>query len=99
MSWLKQRWRHILAIVLVVLASLLSFTAIFALWVNRQALTTNNWANTSAKLLENKDIRNQVSLFLTDQIYTRVDVQKQLANVLPGRLSALAGPASAGAKQ
>lgn len=85
-----------LALSLVVVASLLCFLAIFALWANRQFLNTDNWADTSSKLLENDEIRNQISIFLVDQLYTNVDVAGELRRGLPRRAGPLAGPAAGG---
>ncbi|HEX2414665.1 MAG TPA: hypothetical protein VHJ37_05565, partial [Thermoleophilaceae bacterium] len=59
-----RRARRRIAIALIVIASLLAFLAIFAIWANRQLLNTDNWAETSSQLLENDDIRTQVSVFV-----------------------------------
>lgn len=68
--------------------------AILALWANRQLLDTDNWTDTSSELLEDDAIRNQVAVFLVDQLYANVDVQDQLADALPPRIEPLAGPAA-----
>ena len=79
---------------LVVLATLFAFLAIFALWANRQALDTDNWTNTSTELLENRQIRDQVALFLVDELYTNVDVAGLIEEALPPRADPLAAPAA-----
>src|SRR5215216_717244 len=84
---------------LIVLASLLAFLAIFALWANRQFLDTDNWTDTSTKLLERDVIRTQVSDYLVDQLYVNVDVEGRLRAALPPRADPLAGPAAGGLKQ
>ena len=43
--------RRRLAIALVLIASILAFAAILAVWVNRQALNTDNWTTTSSRIL------------------------------------------------
>lgn len=78
------------------LATLLTVLAIFAVWANRQLLNADNWANTSTALLENQDVRTQVSGFLVDQLYANVDVSAELSSALPPRLKPLAGPAAGG---
>jgi len=78
---------------------LLTFVAIFSIWINRQALNTDNWVNTSGKLLENKDVQSQLSNFLVTQLYANVDVQGELAGALPPKLAPLAGPAAGGLRQ
>ncbi|HEX2415404.1 MAG TPA: SHOCT domain-containing protein, partial [Thermoleophilaceae bacterium] len=82
-------------------ASLLAFLAIFAIWANRQLLNTDNWAETSSQLLENDDIRTQVSVFVVDELYANVDVTSDLEQIFeqvlePERAAVLAGPAAGG---
>jgi hypothetical protein len=84
---------------LVVLASILAFAAILAVWANRQLLNTDNWTNTSTELLENRIIRDQVAVYLVDQLYANVDVSAELRAALPERLQPLAGPAAGGLRQ
>jgi hypothetical protein len=89
--------RHPRVVTALLLAgALLTFVSVFSFWVNRQALNTDNWANTSSKLLENKDIQTQVATFLVNQLYANVDVQAELQQALPPRLQPLAGPAAGG---
>jgi hypothetical protein len=81
---------------LVVLATLLAFLAIFALWANRQLLDTDNWVDTSSEVLQDDAVQEQLSIFLVDQLYANVDVQARLEEALPPRADALAGPAAGG---
>jgi hypothetical protein len=81
---------------LVVVATVLAFVAIFSLWVNRQALNTDNWTTTSSKLLQNKAIQTQVATFVVNQLYANVDVKAELQKRLPPQLAPLAGPAAGG---
>jgi hypothetical protein len=90
-SGAKHRW-YVTALVIV--ATLLTFVAVFSLWVNRQALNTDNWVTTSSKLIENKAIQKQVATFVVTQLYANVDVEGQLKKNLPPQLQPLAGPAS-----
>lgn len=82
--------------ILLVVATILTFVAIFSFWVNRQAMNTDHWVDTSGKLLENEEIRTQVATFLVDQLYANVDVKAELLKVLPPQAAALAGPAAGG---
>jgi hypothetical protein len=96
-----RRARRRIAIALIVVASLLAFLAIFAIWANRQLLNTDNWAETSSQLLENDDIRTQVSVFVVDELYANVDVKSDLEQIFeqvlePERAAVLAGPAAGG---
>jgi hypothetical protein len=91
--------RHRLVRALVALASVLAFLSIFAIWVERQALNTNDWVDTSGRLLQNPTIRNAVANYLVDQVYANVNVKKEVGSVLPNQVQQLAGPASAGLRQ
>jgi hypothetical protein len=84
---------------LVVLASVLAFAAILAVWANRQLLNTDNWTDTSTELLEHRVIRDQIGVYLVDELYANVDVSAELRAALPERLQPLAGPAAGGLRQ
>jgi len=79
---------------LLAVATLIAFLAIFSIWVNRQALNTDNWVDTSGKLLRNDEIRAQLSNYLADELFANVDVQAELEKTFPPRLAPLAGPAA-----
>jgi len=79
---------------LLLIGTLLAFLAIFSIWVNRQALNTDNWVDTSGKLLRNEEIRTQLSNYLADELFANVDVQAELEKTFPPRLAPLAGPAT-----
>src|ERR1700704_3547515 len=82
--------------ILLALATLLTVVAIFALWVNRQALDTNEWTRTSTRLLQDSRIRSALSTYIVDQLYANVDVAGQLRSLAPKDLKPLAGPAAGG---
>lgn len=67
---------------------------IFSIWVNRQALNTDNWVSTSNKLLQNDEVQARLSNYLAEQLFENVDVQAELEATLPPRLAPLAGPAA-----
>jgi hypothetical protein len=84
---------------LIILGSVLAFLSVFAIWIERQALNTNDWVETSGKLLHNGKIRESVGNYLVDQLYENVNVKKELEGILPGEVSELAGPAAGGLRQ
>ena len=88
--------RRGIALSLVVVGTVVAFLAVFAIWVQRQALDTENWTNSSSQLLEDPAIRSAVSAYLVDQLYANVDVQGELRNALPQQFKGLAGPAAGG---
>jgi hypothetical protein len=85
--------------ILLVLASILAFLAIFTSWVDRQALDTNEWVSTSGKLLEDKAISDAVATYAVDQLYANVDVTAVIKQRLPPDLQPFSAPASAGIRQ
>ncbi len=88
---------------LLILASVLAFFAAFAVWVDRQALNTDNWTDTSTKLIENEEIRDAVAEYAVNQLFANVDVAKEIEDNAPkdfkGPAEALSGPAAAGVRQ
>lgn len=84
---------------LIALGSILAFLSVFAIWIERQALNTNDWVETSGKLLHNAKIREAVGSYLVDQLYENVNVRKELEGILPGEVKELAGPAAGGLRQ
>ncbi len=92
------RGRRIAYWVVLVLTTLLATLAIFGVWANRQLLNTDNWTETSTKLLENPAIRDQTAAFITDQLYANVNVQQEIQSFLPPVLQPLAAPAAGAAR-
>ena len=84
---------------LVVLGSVLAFLSVFAIWTERQALNTNDWVDTSGRLIQNETVRAAVGEYLIDQLYENVNVEKELEDILPGETKQLAGPVSGGLRQ
>jgi hypothetical protein len=93
------RGRRVAVATLLVLGTLVAFLTIFSLWVNRQALNTDNWVTTSTRLLENKQIDEQLAVFMVAQLYENVDVQAEIEAQLPPQAKALAAPAAGGLRQ
>jgi hypothetical protein len=88
------RTRRSIALAMVVIASVLAFVSLPAIWLNRQLLNTDNYTKTSSELLADPVIRDQVAVFLVDRLYASVDVEAQLRTALPTQLQPLAGPAA-----
>src|SRR5919204_6543410 len=81
---------------LVVVASIVAVIACFSAWAERQALNTDDWVNTSGRLLENEQIQKALANYAVDQLYANVDVEAELHNALPKNFKPLSGPASTG---
>jgi hypothetical protein len=94
----ETRHKHKIRILLV-LASILAFLAIFTSWIDRQALDTNEWVNTSGKLLEDKAISDAVAIYAVDELYANVDVSAVVKQRLPKGLQQFSSPVAAGIRQ
>jgi Short C-terminal domain len=91
--------RRLLPAAIVLVATLIGFASVFAIWVKRQALETETWTDTSSELLENEEIRDAIADFLVAQLYDNVDVEGEIADQLPPPADRLAGPVAAGLRQ
>jgi hypothetical protein len=85
-------WRTWVPWTLVVLATIIALISALNVWVKRQALSTDNWTNASAQLLENDKIRGALSVYLVDQIYQNGNVTQTLQDRLPPQAKPLAAP-------
>jgi hypothetical protein len=81
---------------LVIAASVLTLIACFATWAERQALTTDDWVDTSGRLLENKAIQDALGNYAVDQLYANVDVNAELKTALPPDFKQASGIAASG---
>jgi hypothetical protein len=79
---------------LVVVGSILAFVSVFAIWIERQALNTDDWVHTSDRLIQNKTVRSALGNYLVEQLYSNVDVERELEEILPGETTKFAGPLS-----
>jgi hypothetical protein len=96
----KSHRRHRLLVgSLLALASIIAVFAVMALWVNRQALNTDNVTNTSSQILADKQVQTALGAYLVNQVFSSVDVEAQLKSQLPSQIQGLAGPVAGGLQQ
>ncbi len=81
------------------LATIVGILAAHAVWINRQALNTDNWTTTSSRLLADKRIQDAVAGYAVSELFKSGEPQAQIKAALPTRLEALAGPVSSGLQQ
>lgn len=96
---MSQRTRSILAWVLFALGTLVVLVGSLTVWVNRQALDTDSWVDTSTNLLEDDEVRMALSVYIVDQLYASADPQEVLEERLPDNLQGLAGPIAGALRQ
>ena len=89
---LSPRTRALLVWGLMGLGTLILLVGSLTVWVDRQAVDTDAWVDTSTQLLEEDEVREALSLYLVDQLYQNIDVQGRLEQRLPTDLEGLSGP-------
>jgi hypothetical protein len=85
--------------IVLVLAGLLLLLSAFAVWIDRVALNTGQFTNTSSSLLDDPKIRSAVANRAVDELFANVDVQAEVKEQLPSGYKSLSGPAAAGLRQ
>jgi hypothetical protein len=85
--------------IVLVIAGLLLLLSSFAVWINRVALNTSVFSNTSSALLDDPEIRSAVANRSVDELFSSVDVQSEVKAQLPDNYKSLSGPATAGLRQ
>jgi hypothetical protein len=93
------RGRRLAVYVLVVLAGLMLLLTAFAVWVDRVALNTDQFVDTSSELIEDDAIRQAVATRAIDELYANVDVDRVIEERLPKDVKSLAAPTAAGIRQ
>ena len=93
------RRRRVVIWTLIVVASLVAFVSILTTWVDRQMLDNQSWADASAELIEDPEVRDAVSVYLVDELYANVDVAGGLEQRLPDNLQGLAAPIAGALRQ
>ena len=63
------------------LATIFGIAGGFAVWVNRQALNTSNWASTSGKILANQRVQTALSAYLVRQLFANVNLSADLKQI------------------
>ena len=84
---------------LLAIAGLLLLLSSFAVWIDRVALNTGVFSETSSSLLDDRAIRTAVANRAVDELFANVDVQAEVKDQLPKDVKSLSGPASAGLRQ
>ena len=84
----RQRWRTIVAVVLIVVGCVLAPLAGVAVWARNQVTNTDRYVRTVAPLASDPAIQQAVADQITAQIFTYLDVQgltNQMVDALAAR--------------
>jgi hypothetical protein len=82
--------RGVLVWGLFVLATILLFVSSLTVWSKRQLLDDDAWADSSAQLLANDEVRAAIAQKLSDGLFQRIDVEAQLRQRLPKQSQGIA---------
>ncbi len=80
--------------VLIVLATLVMVLSTLNTWLERQLLDTDSWVDTSVALVEDDEVREELSVRLVNALYENVDVGAAIDERLPEQLKGLGVPAA-----
>lgn len=89
------RRRRILAGTLVVLSCILVPLSVAAIWVRNEILNTDRYVETVKPLASDPAIVASAAQRVTDELFAKVNVEKELKSALPKRAEFLAGPMTA----
>ena len=84
------RGRRIAALTLVILATITLILASAGVWADRVALQDATWKSASQHMIADPRVRDPLAAYIATQIKTRIDLQTQLQQVLPGPTQRLA---------
>lgn len=88
-------WRVRAAWIMVALALVLALISSLTVWLERQALDTDRWTETSVELLQDDETRAALSTYIVNQVFTGERLPEFQAR-LPEQLAPLAAPLAAG---
>lgn len=92
------RARRILVGVLVAVFSLLLPVTAVVGWAHNTVLNTNGWVRTVGPIATDPAVTAALSVEVTNQLFTALDAQGEIANALPPKASFLAAPITNGVK-
>lgn len=78
--------------VLVVVATILAVLSSLTTWVRVQMLDTDQWRELSSELLADEEIQSALAIYISNELFESVDVESEIAGLLPEDLSGIAGP-------
>jgi len=90
----RERWRTIVAGVLITLACLLAPLSVLAVWSSTTVSDTNRYVETVAPLAKDPDVQAAVTDAVTRQVFTYVDVSA--LTIQPGSPSRTGNSAASG---
>jgi hypothetical protein len=88
----ERRSNRVLVWLLIILGTVVMVFSTLNTWVERQLLDTDSWVDASAALLDDDDVREELSVRLVNALYENVEVGEAIDERLPEQLQGLGGP-------
>ena len=88
----RSRRRSVLAGIALVLACLTILVATVSVWAHQVAFNTDRFTSLASNALDDPEVIDPLAARMSSQAVTALDVQGRLEGVLPGRVTAIAGP-------
>ena len=88
----RGRRRSVLAGIALVLACLAILVATVAVWSHQVAFNTDRFTTLASTALDDPEVIDPLAARMSAQVVQALDVQSRLENVLPDRVTAIAGP-------
>jgi len=89
------RWRRVVGAFLLVVGCVLVPISLSAVWVRSTLLNTDRYVSTVGPLASNPQIQQALADDITNAVFTRVNVEKKVADALPSKAGFLAAPIAA----
>jgi len=86
------RRRGVLAVVLGILACLALVASTSLFWIHQSALNTDRWVSITSSVAKDPEVIQSLSVALSEQVVTALDVRGRLTSALPDKAALLAGP-------
>ncbi|MCU7730439.1 hypothetical protein ODJ79_42545 [Actinoplanes sp. KI2] len=84
--------RRVAAAVFIMITAFALVTSVVGVWAATTVLSTDRWVSTVAPLPKDPKIAAAVAEYSTDQLFTAINVQQRIADVLPPQAAFIAGP-------
>jgi hypothetical protein len=88
----EQRSHRTVVWLLIVLGTVVMVLSTLNTWVERQLLDTDSWVDASTALLDDDDVRHELSVRLVNALYENADVGEAIDENLPEQLQGLGSP-------
>jgi hypothetical protein len=83
-------WRRIVVPLCVVLGCILAAVSVAATWIKLTALDTDTYVDTVGPVVQDEAVTTALSTRLTDRLFSSIDVETTVEDLLPQRAQALA---------